>query len=182
MRDLPIVFLLLIGCGRTEPIEPAETLLPPVEVVVPERADRFAGLWMVDQPYHAGYEVNFYALGADGQVELVDSFGNPAPATGPVTGVVSDSPTAALQCVFGASWHSVAGERLIIEGRCTDGSSRNIELGFTSPAAQNGVGGGATVDLISVGGEQGWIHPGFDWRFKKCPAGPAMVPSGRCED
>lgn len=149
----------------------------------PERAARFVGLWLVDQPYHARYEASFYALSAAGSVSLVDSYGL---ATGPLpaerqTGVVSPSLQSTLLCRFGSRWRSVEERRLIITADCTDGVPRDVELRFESQPSQNASPDGATVSLGTVDGETGWVHPGFEWRFKKCRPGPPMVPSGRCE-
>ena len=186
MRDFFLLTVVVASsCGRTDPSWPeppltTEVTTPEVDAG-PERADRFVGLWMVDQPYHAGYEATFYALSADGQLRVVDSFGvgyGPNPGQF-LTGVVAPSFQSSLQCVFGSTWRSAEAKRLFITGDCTDGTGREIELSFESPASQNAAPEGATVSLISVGGEPGWLHPDFDWRFKKCRPGPPMV--GTCE-
>jgi hypothetical protein len=163
----------LLGCGRTELSPPVDAgVPPPVDSGQPsvEHAARFVGLWMVDQPTHAGYESSYFELEASGRVRPAGSWG------GSPTATVAPASGGALLCEFGAAWHSV-GTTLIIDGVCTDGVARPIALQFLTPASQNS--DSAEVSIDSVGGAPGWVHPGWPWRLRKCPAGTTSpVPFG----
>lgn len=167
------IALVVFGCGRSDLDAPKALSSNPGEMPAPgpQHHQRFVGLWLVDQPYHAGYEATYYSLAADGTVSVADSYtiggiGPPSPYS---TGVVAPSWGDPLRCEFGAAWHSISESRLMIETTCTDGVARTAELSFLSEAARNGMDLGAKVSLVSVGGQSGWIHPDAQWRFKKCP-------------
>ena len=124
---------------------------------------RFAGEWMIEQPSHATYEASWYRFHDSGDVEhLRDcAFGGPVP-----TGFVTDA-SGALRCLFGDRWTAADGETLVIDGACDDGIDRDIVLGFPSDPSGNATGQTA-IDIRSVGGDAGWLHSPWEWRWQKC--------------
>lgn len=144
--------VVLAGCAeRSTAGDPRET------------SDRFAGEWMVDQPFHALYEASWYFFHDGGQVEhLRDcSFGGEVP-----TGVVSDA-SDSLRCQFGDRWSAPDADTLVIDGACSDGRPREIVLGFPADTTANAVGQSA-IEVISVGGDHGWAHSQWEWAWQKC--------------
>jgi hypothetical protein len=143
---------------------------------------RFVGLWAVEQPAHALYEVTYYDFGADGSLRAVLS--DPADCTGHleehcVTGSVANcvaadgsrSCEATVTCVFGDTWFSRSPSTLVILGSCSDAVAREIVLELAADPAQDSEWGGAGGVLVTVGGEPGWSHDNWDWAFRKCRAG-----------
>jgi hypothetical protein len=125
--------------------------------------ERFAGEWMIEQPFHATYEASWYRFHASGAVEhLRDcTLGGPVP-----TGFVTD-PGDSLRCVFADRWTALGAETLVIDGACDDGIEREIVLGFPSDTSAN-ASGQAAIDIRTVGGEAGWTHVPWDWVWRKC--------------
>lgn len=172
--------LSLAACKGTLPSPDAsDEDEPDADTSTAQYDARFVGLWAVEQPFHAAYEITYYDFQADGTLVLGDSW--PADCTGHlsdhcVTGSVADcvaddneiwcEPERA--CVFGDEWHSEDDQTLVIEGHCTDDVVRDIVLLFSSDASQNSeFGNGATV--LTVDGQTGWSHNGWEWAFRKCP-------------
>jgi hypothetical protein len=134
----------------------------------PERNERFVGTWIVEQPYHALYEATVYQLRADGTVELGATYTANELAPDYVTGSVAD-PKSGVACRFAGSWYSVDEATLVVDGNCSDGRYREIVLGFADTPEQNTVD--ADVVVLSVGGEDGWLHDDWTWRWRRCDAG-----------
>jgi hypothetical protein len=131
---------------------------------------RFVGAWSVDQPNHATYEATLYELRSDGTLAHGATVSEPPQASGYETGTVASAPAGGVMCRFNDRWHSQGTSRLVVAGACSDESARDIVLRFAADPAQNA--SDAQVVIESVGGEVGWVHPGFDWRFRRC-ADPA---------
>jgi hypothetical protein len=132
----------------------------------PEQAERFAGMWLVDQPFHAGYEATVYELGAGGDVRALDACDLSAVGGDDyVTGTVESE--SGVRCRFGSDWSSDGPDTLLITGDCDDGRDRVVALGFDSDTSLNSEGTLVVVD--SVAGESGWDHRDFDWQWTRCP-------------
>jgi hypothetical protein len=143
---------------------------------LPQGNGRFVGLWLVDQPTHALYELTFYELRADGVLRTGRA--DPPGCTGHlrkhcVTGSVA-SADMARSCVFSDRWSAPDERTLVIRGRCSDGKDRDIALDFTSPPARDGTSG-ADVEVKTVGGETGWVHDNWPWRFLRCAPGETEI-------
>lgn len=129
----------------------------------------FEGGWLIEQPLHALYEASFYRFERDGRVELLAS--TPPDCTGHLeryceTGHVSP-PSGTLLCRFGGGRWSEVSERVVaIEAVCDDGVSRVVVLDFEEldPATWG------TPRIVSVDGEEGWVHASWDWTFRRCEA------------
>ncbi|NIS79818.1 MAG: hypothetical protein GTO14_06340 [Anaerolineales bacterium] len=143
--------------------------------------EAFVGRWIIDQPFHALYEASVYDFKPDGTIELIESVTLGVDSvdfvTGtvarpnhdcPLDGVCSGDPT----CRFGDQWRSLSERRLAIQGNCTDGISREIVLDLTASTAWQET---FDVDIIRVGDEAGWIHPGFNWSWRKCELEPCVL-------
>ncbi|MBA3453390.1 MAG: hypothetical protein H0T42_09895 [Deltaproteobacteria bacterium] len=172
--------LVVAGCTNVAggPADP-----PPIDPPVPREHDaRFVGLWAVEQPLHALYEVTYYAFGSDGTLHAVVS--DPADCgghlrehcvTGSVANCVPTEPqsrcTGAITCVFGGEWFSRGSSTLVIVGDCSDDTAREIVIEMAADASSNTGWGGAGGTLTSVGGSDGWSHDNWDWSFRKCRAG-----------
>jgi hypothetical protein len=124
---------------------------------------RFAGEWMIEQPFHATYEASWYRFHDGGELEHRRdcAFGGPVP-----TGFVTDA-TDTRRCVFGDRWSAADAETVVIDGVCDDGIDRDIVLGFPSDASGNATGQTA-IEIRSVAGDAGWIHSPWDWRWQNC--------------
>ena len=165
MKALVLV-ALLAGCtqvGTNPPNDPPND--PPA---TREHDERFIGVWAVEQPLHALYEVTYYAFDADGS--LHDLASEPANCSGHlskhcVTGSVASGETS---CVFGDEWFSRGSSKLVVVGACSDQVDREIVIEMAADASSNTGFGGAGGTLISVGGEAGWTHDNFDWAFRRC--------------
>jgi hypothetical protein len=72
---------------------------------------------------------------------------------------------ATINCRFARSW-SASGNVLTLASDCSDGTSRDVRLSFTRDPQTGAFG---NVTLLTVGGETGWSHNDFLWRFRKCP-------------
>jgi hypothetical protein len=184
----PLILMFLAACTSVagDPDEPG-----PDEPGPEEHDARFVGLWAVEQPTHALYEVTYYDFAADGALAAVSS--DPASCgghlsqhcvTGSVANCVPRVPgercEAALTCVFGDRWSSRSSSVLVIAGACSDGVARDIAIELAADSSSNTGWGGAGGTLLSVGGETSWSHDNWPWAFRKCPAGtdPATcVPS-----
>ena len=146
-----------------------------------ERAERFVGLWAVEQNTHALYEVTFYDFRSNGR--LVEGSSYPQGCTGHlsqhcVTGSVANCVPAKagercqglLTCVFGDRWHSLDASTLVILSNCSDGRVRELLFSFNSDISANAShSGGAGATLISVDGASGWSHDNWPWQFRRCP-------------
>ena len=137
-RTLLLLPLLLAGCFE------------PTTAGDPEPGQRFVGEWLVEQPFHAGYEASWFHFHEDGQLEhLRDCIG--------LAGSIRDA-SDSLRCQFGDRWLAPDADTLAIGGACSDERAREIVLGF--PADR-------TAELISVGGEAGWALE-WAWVWQKC--------------
>jgi hypothetical protein len=121
---------------------------------------------MVDQPFHALYEASWYRFDDDGVLGHEGTCTVGSPAVGFETGFVRGQGD--LVCTFGERWSSPDHETLLIEGECSDGLVRDIELGFPADSAANSQGGQTQVEVLSVGGDEGWEHGFPEWRWLKC--------------
>jgi hypothetical protein len=177
----------------TPPEEPGGD---PVEPPPPAQAfpDAIVGLWLVDQPYHAGYEASWYDFKADGSLVEVksESFGHEVP-TGTVGRCEEWSPQnddhcaefdnagecmeyypryctiwSEESCTFGDAWWATAAGSLTIASVCNDGTERDIVFDMAALLE-----GDAEAPLVvSVGGEEGWFHNMWDWRWLRCEDHP----------
>lgn len=151
-----------------------------------EHHARFVGLWAVEQPSHALYEVTYYDLAADGRVTVGPS--DPPDCTAHlerhcVTGSVARCTPAepggfcqgAPTCLFGDRWHSQGERVLVFAGVCSDQVARDIVIQLEPDTGGNTGWGGAGGTLVSVGGETGWSHDNWPWAFRKCPPGTTPV-------
>jgi hypothetical protein len=138
--------LAALGCAPAENTTELETWF-----------DRFSGQWLVDQPYHAGYEATFYQMHEGGSLTMENSVWNTEP-----TGTVYN-PDSNLSCRFGDRWHSPNSATLAIAGECDDAIAREIVLGFSADPANDS--NDARAFVISVDGDPGWYHNQSEWRF-----------------
>lgn len=176
MRAFVLGSILLVACsgGADEP--------DPVDPPTREHHARFVGLWAVEQPSHALYEVTYYDLRADGAVvvgpsEPPDCSGHLDRhcVTGSVARCLPQEPggrcIAEPSCTFGDTWWSLGASTLVIVGDCSDGTPREIVIELAADASGNAGWGGAGGTLVTVGGETGWSHDNWEWLFRKCPEG-----------
>jgi hypothetical protein len=177
-RGLLLAVVLLAGCSS-----PAD---PPDQPDPREHHARMVGLWAVEQPFHAAYEITYYDLAADGALTTGPS--DPADCTGHlarhcVTGSVANCEPAetggwcegTVTCVFGDAWWSRGPSTLVIAGDCSDGAAREIVIALSEDSTGNSSFGGAGGTLMTVGGEAGWSHDNWAWSFRKCPAGTGVA-------
>ncbi len=152
-----LLAVLPLGCAERAGGDPDPT--------TPETDPRFLGEWMVDQPYHALYEASWYDFQEDGVLQHVRdcSLGDEVP-----TGVVSD-PTRSTRCFFGERWSAPDSVTLVIAGTCSDERARDIVLAFPADTTANATGQ-PLVDVVMVGGEDGWGHFSWDWVWQRCGA------------
>lgn len=112
----------------------------------------FEGRWLVDQPEHALYEAVVYDLERDGRlIERCRVEGGPPPDT-----VTRESD--GLSCRFTGPWDSRVPEELAILSYCDDSVERMVVLEVALPE----------VTVNKVGGEEGWTHGPFAWRWLPC--------------
>jgi hypothetical protein len=186
---LPILFigLSLTACKGTLPPYQGTPDVPNEEqpeadtdapTTTAQHDARFVGLWAVEQPFHAAYEITYYDFQADGTLVVGDSWPENCAGhldshcvTGSVADCVSEPDTmwceAETTCVFGDSWRSEDDQTLVIQGHCSDDVTRDIVLEFNSDSSQNAsFGAGAT--LLTVDGEVTWSHNSWEWAFRKC--------------
>lgn len=164
-----VLVMLTAGCAADAPAteDPAEdggvADAEPATADAAARVGDFAGWWLVDQPTHAAYEATVYQLGADGVVAtpIILDGGSFGPDF--VTGVVARDETT---CRFGATWRAPEATLLVVGGVCDDDVERPIALRF--PAPPGPAADVSDVVVEAVGGEAGWAHAGFDWRFLRC--------------
>jgi hypothetical protein len=149
-----------------------------------EHAARFIGLWAVEQPFHALYEVTYYGLAADGVVTIGPS--EPADCSGHlerhcVTGSVArctptppqDTCQGTPTCLFGDRWRSTSDRIVVLAGVCSDGVARDIAIELDAATGDDSDWNGAGATVLTVGGETGWSHDNWTWSFRKCPPGTA---------
>ncbi|MFO0604396.1 MAG: hypothetical protein U0324_14530 [Polyangiales bacterium] len=145
-------------------------LAAPAASAQPRAPVDWTGLWIVDQPTHAEYEATTYRFARNGTLALDRAYqsGFTPPAGAAPVGFVARG---AVSCRFGARWSS-AGATLRVDGVCSDGRARTIEL---SIAGDGSVGGAEPFmpSVLRVGDEPGWSHPRWPWRFRRCDADPA---------
>lgn len=147
-----------------------------------EHAARFVGLWALEQPNHALYEVTYYRLDGDGAVTIGPS--EPADCSGHlarhcVTGSVAaclpppetEHCTGAPTCVIGGRWRSASDRIVVFAGVCDDGVARELAIELAADPSHDTGWGGAGGTLLTVGGQPGWSHDNWTWAFRKCPAG-----------
>lgn len=114
------------------------------------------GRWLIDQPTHALYEAVVYDFEPDGRLrEVCRVEGGSAP----------DSVTRerdGLTCRFTGPWDSRVPEELAILSYCDDSVQRMVVLDVALPE----------VRVKKVGGEEGWSHAPFEWRWIRCEEAP----------
>lgn len=197
MRALPLILPAVLlafasGCASYLFAPPLSETDPAAEGDPDEvrRSDRFLGTWLVDQPFHAGYEASFYELDASGRLThlFTDIAGGGLAGELEVGLVAIEEPCPSavcprVVCRFGETWRSDGSETLIVDGECDDGVARDIELTFEGPRAGNAEGL-TQVEVTRVGDEvENVFHPGFEWRFLKCldDAGEPLADQWGCE-
>ncbi len=147
-----------------------------------EHDPRFIGRWVLDEPWRVPYEATRYNFTENGlvRVEKTITNGSAAPMVELQVGQVcqscpghDDDDACCIEdgprCQFGARWRSDGPRVLGVDGLCTDDVAREIRLDFDAPVEWDHAPG-QSVDVLSVGGEGGWIHASRQWRFLKCPA------------
>lgn len=147
--------VLALACGGAVEEVPAPSL--------DEHHPRFVGTWVVEEEAaRGGYAGALWELAADGglaRVAVVERSGD-AHVLGTVTNEVAT-------CAFGSRWASAGPDVLVLEGRCTDGRPRAIELDFAVDPSRNETHRAPTV--LRVGGEEGWSRGGpWGWAIRKC--------------
>jgi hypothetical protein len=138
-----------------------------------DRAQRFVGTWMVEHPYHATYEGSVYGFEPDGSLLANETFTIDDLGDEYVTGSVGD-PQSGIRCSFAHRWYSTDDATLVIDGNCSDGKYREIMLGFADDPTANTID--ADVVVVSVGGEDGWSHEDWQWRWRRCESVASCVP------
>ena len=169
--------------GGGGPSTPATDATSAIDAAVAgAHAARFVGLWAVEQPNHALYEVTYYRLADTGAVTIGPS---DPPDCGThlerhcVTGSVArctpappqDSCLGTPTCVFGDRWSSQGDRTLVIAGVCSDQVARDVVIQLPADASHAAQWGGAGATVLTVGGEPGWAHDNWSWAFRKCPPG-----------
>lgn len=139
--------------NKPDPIEPKDDL-----------DMRFVGQWQVhDNVPRGGITSDLYMFHEDGRLELLDQ----ATPAGIVWQCEQEQDCMRglieTQCVFGSKWWSRGPFKLFIEGECTDGQTRSIELVFPEKTPEDGRVPGIEVRLISVGNDiSGWSAASFN--------------------
>lgn len=154
----------------------------PIDAAPAGHDPRFIGLWAVEQPTHALYEVTYYRFDATGALTAVAS--DPADCSGHlaqhcVTGSVANCVPAppdlrcdgTVTCVFGDTWSSLDARTLVIAGVCSDAAAREIVIALAADASADEQWGGAEATVRTVGGDPAWSHDNWPWAFRRCPAG-----------
>jgi hypothetical protein len=156
---LPLAFLVVTACGGVAP--------PDVD-----HSERFVGHWFVEETEaHALYGASTYEFTAEGTIALAWDAGFYGTPQGYVRSA-DDS----VSCFFGDAWRSEGDDVLVIDGDCSDGAPREIELVFVTGPAANAVR--ASVEIVSVGGAPGWLPPRWGWSFQKCAFGEICTGAG----
>jgi len=129
----------------------------------------FEGRWLVDQPFHAGYEATVYELAADGR--FIERCGGGRPSGGGWVPPGRADPVAIVErasdgmgCELVGPWTNRFDTVLAVEAFCDDSVSRTVVLDFVWEGDQP-----ISVEVQKVDGEtEGWSHPGFEWRWLPC--------------
>ncbi len=125
----------------------------------------WTGVWVLDEPAHAEYAASEYRFLPGGtlvRARSVDSSVSRGSGVVPQVGVVAQGTT---RCEFGDRWSALGGSRVQIAGVCSDGRPRGIVLDV---GAERGATTRRTPHVVSVGGEPGWSHPGWNWELRRC--------------
>ncbi len=142
-----LVALAASGCYASHGITPAEADAGP---------SIYEGRWLLDQPEHALYEAVVYDLEPGGAMRERCRF----EAGPPPDSVTRESD--GLTCHFTGPWSSRVPEELAILSYCDDSVERMVVLEVALPE----------VRVIKVGGEEGWSHGPFTWRWLRCADDP----------
>jgi hypothetical protein len=70
-----------------------------------------------------------------------------------------------IRCRFGDRYARETPSRIRIDGECSDERSRAIVLQVRAIDRENDR---FSAEIVDVGGESGWTHPGFAWSFHRC--------------
>ena len=132
----------------------------------PRFDDRFVGTWLVhDNVPRGGITADIYRFAEDGTLELIDQYDPAGVVVACPTGLPADECTRienSLSCRFGQRWESEGSEVLRIEGECSDGTARMIELSFPESVLTNSVTPGTEAELVSVDGDpDSWVARTF---------------------
>ncbi len=163
-RGLLGLLLLGAGCGATA-VAPAPILpVDPPPIVEPSR---FTGTWLVEETVaHATYFAALYEFAEDGSLTLLENFSYDLGVSYPQVGWAGNL---YLVCEFGERWRSEDDRLLEIDGACSDEVTRPIQIAFETEPDRNTERAGASVRLVSVGGDtQMWSEPPWGWHFIKC--------------
>jgi len=183
MKNLTLGLLILCSCSDDAPqgwsfIEP--TTATTVDATVQDMPDPgpqvtpaervFEGIWRVDQPSHAGYEVTLYEFGERGVLREIESIGM---GSGQVpTGRVarcdefqvdgSNCVAYGPECLFSNEWKATDAQTLLITSACDDGQRRKVSIHFEGDleAWQS--------PKVSVSGDENWFHNDFEWAWTQC--------------
>jgi len=130
---------------------------------------RFAGTWLIDQPFHGSYEGTLYELAPDGRFIEGCSFGGSDPVE--LTAVVERA-SDHMRCELVGPWTNRGDSPLAVESFCDDSVARTVVLDFVWEGDRP-----VSVEVQKVDGEmEGWSHPGFEWRWLPCSAA-----TGECD-
>lgn len=124
-------------------------------------ADRFVGRWAVfDAELRAVSAASVYEFAPEGTVALLEIWALPA-------GGVSRVETG-RSCEFSDRWWATDDSSLWLTSACTDGVMRDVQLRFLTDRTTDGEG--ATVDVVTVGGETEWgpLAGVLRWTWARC--------------
>ncbi len=82
--------------------------------------------------------------------------------------VVSAPDSSSLVCLLGDHWSSGDDQVLLLEGDCSDGTTREIRLRFPEDSSSNSQMGGVQVEVASVEGQSGWRAAFAGWSWSHC--------------
>ena len=164
-----------------EPIPEPEPEPEPEPGPEPGQDPRFVGVWTVhDNVPRGGITADIFSFEPDGALVLLEQY---TPAGVVVQCSLGDPPERCspwdddvLTCTFGTRWESLGPEVLRIEGECTDGAIRMIEMAFPSEDT-DATSTGFEAKLLSVDGDaDGWVTqtfagPGTSLYFAPCVEG-----------
>ena len=133
--------------------------------------NRFVGLWLVDQPYHALYEANLYRFNSDGSIELL----NQRPYGYHTETICSKSLD--KSCTFGDQWYSQGPDTLYVRMNCSDSLIRDATLVFPDSIHTNcqnpDIWCGEPVSIF-IQQDTSWHHCDFQWRWIRCVKNDAV--------
>lgn len=130
-----------------------------------EHSGRFAGLWLIDQPFHALYEATLYRFNDTGSIDVLAQS-----PSGYQTGTICSTSTDAA-CALGGEWYSRGADTLCVMFQCGARGQRIGTFVFVDSSHSNcsnpEIWCGNPV-AIAVQQDTAWRHCDFEWRWIKC--------------